>query len=151
MTIKEYIGSSLSIKDLDLPTRAINALSNSKIKCLGDLLAADDKTLLNIPNLGKKSIALIDENLADIDQHRYSKRYINRTKRKPPNWRQLYLGAKHALELHQDDVDELKIWLQMERDLRARDQDNHAEEIGALVRYIDELETKLKEHKNANV
>lgn len=146
--VKGYIGAALSIKDLHLPARAINALSNSDIKTLGDLLNADDKTLLAIPNLGKKSIALIDENLANIDKHRYNKRYISRTKRKLPNWRQLYLGIKYELETHLDDVHELKAWIQLERDLRAKDQDNYAEEIGKLIRYIDELEAKLEEYKN---
>ena len=143
--VKGYIGSELAIKDLHLPTRAINALSNSGIKTLGNLLNADDKDLLAIPNLGKKSIALIDENLANIDCYRYSKRYINRTKRKLPNWRQLYLGMKFELETHLDDVHELKVWIQIERDLRAKDQDNYAEEIGKLIRHIDELEAKLEE------
>jgi DNA-directed RNA polymerase alpha subunit len=75
----EYDGSNYSFKtitsnkklmrrvdDLDLPTRAVNALWHHDIFYVGELVQKEDHELLRTPNFGRKSLKAIKEALANI-------------------------------------------------------------------------------------
>lgn len=51
---------SISIEELGLPTRIVNALKNAEYQTVGTLLSATNKDLKNVKNLGIKSIDLLD-------------------------------------------------------------------------------------------
>lgn len=55
----------MSLEELDLPTRIINALHNGGIDTVGQLLGTPKMDLFKIKNLGTKSIASIEEVLRD--------------------------------------------------------------------------------------
>jgi DNA-directed RNA polymerase subunit alpha len=63
-TISEEI-LKMTLEELDLPTRIVNALHNGGIDTVGQLLGAPKKTLFKIKNLGTKSITHIEEVLRD--------------------------------------------------------------------------------------
>jgi len=49
----------LSVAELDLPTRTINALEKGGYKMVGDILKVNSRGLTEVKNLGKKSVGLI--------------------------------------------------------------------------------------------
>jgi len=49
----------LSVAELDLPTRTINALEKGGYKTVGDILRINSRDLTEVKNLGKKSVILI--------------------------------------------------------------------------------------------
>jgi len=55
----------MTLEELDLPTRIVNALHLGGIDTVGQLLGTPKKELLKIKNLGTKSITIIDETLRD--------------------------------------------------------------------------------------
>lgn len=55
-----------TLEELDFPSRAINALSNEGITKLKDLLPYTEKKLLNLRNLGRKSLEQLKKRLAEI-------------------------------------------------------------------------------------
>lgn len=55
----------LTIDELDLPTRIYNSLRNSDIETIGQLLGKPRKDLLNMRNMGAKSISVIEEKLRE--------------------------------------------------------------------------------------
>ena len=55
----------LTIDELDLPTRIYNSLRNGGIETLGQLLGAPKKELMNMRNMGGKSIGVIEEKLRE--------------------------------------------------------------------------------------
>jgi len=55
-----------SLEDLDFPSRAIHTLSNEGITKLRDLLSYNEKKLLSLRNLGKKSLEQLKKRLAEI-------------------------------------------------------------------------------------
>lgn len=59
-TISEEI-LKMTLEELDLPTRIVNALHNGGIDTVGQLLGTPKKELFKIKNLGAKSIATIEE------------------------------------------------------------------------------------------
>jgi DNA-directed RNA polymerase subunit alpha len=59
-TISEEI-LKMTLEELDLPTRIVNALHNGGIDTVGQLLGAPKKKLYDIKNLGNKSITTIEE------------------------------------------------------------------------------------------
>lgn len=59
-TISEEI-LKMTLEELDLPTRIVNALHNGGIETVGQLLGTQKKTLFKIKNLGTKSINHIEE------------------------------------------------------------------------------------------
>jgi len=63
-TISEEI-LKMTLEELDLPTRIVNALHNGGIDTVGQLLGTPKKELYNIKNLGAKSITTIEEVLRD--------------------------------------------------------------------------------------
>lgn len=63
-TISEEI-LKMTLEELDLPTRIVNALHNGGIDTVGQLLGTPKKELYNIKNLGAKSIATIEGVLRD--------------------------------------------------------------------------------------
>jgi len=63
-TISEEI-LKMTLEELDLPTRIVNALHNGGIETVGQLLGAPKKTLYKIKNLGTKSINHIEEILRE--------------------------------------------------------------------------------------
>lgn len=63
-TISEEI-LKMTLEELDLPTRIVNALHNGGIDTVGQLLGTPKKELFKIKNLGAKSIATIEEVLRD--------------------------------------------------------------------------------------
>ena len=63
-TISEEI-LKMTLEELDLPTRIINALHNGGIDTVGQLLGTPKKDLFKIKNLGTKSINHIEEVLRD--------------------------------------------------------------------------------------
>ncbi len=142
------IDYEMSIDELSVPLRIYNALKNNNKLTLREVLNADDKELLAMPNFGKKSLDLLDANLEDIGLRRCNKRFIREINRKTPNWRQLYLDAKVRYELKASELEEAKAWLRSWAELREKDQDAFAEERGELTRRIDALEAELEKHKN---
>jgi DNA-directed RNA polymerase subunit alpha len=63
-TISEEI-LKMTLEELDLPTRIVNALRNGRIETIGQLLGAPKKELYKIKNLGAKSITKIEEVLRE--------------------------------------------------------------------------------------
>lgn len=63
-TISEEI-LKMTLEELDLPTRIVNALHNGGIETVGQLLGAPKKALYKIKNLGTKSINHIEEILRE--------------------------------------------------------------------------------------
>lgn len=57
--------TKLTIDELDLPTRIYNSLRNGGIETLGDLLQTPRKDLINMRNMGTKSIAVVEEKLKE--------------------------------------------------------------------------------------
>lgn len=55
----------LTIDELDLPTRIYNSLRNGGIETLGQLLSTPKKDLMNMRNMGGKSIGIIEEKLRE--------------------------------------------------------------------------------------
>ena len=55
----------MTLEELDLPTRIVNALHNGGIDTVGQLLGTPKKDLFKIKNLGTKSIATIEEILRE--------------------------------------------------------------------------------------
>lgn len=55
----------MTLEELDLPTRIVNALHNGGIDTVGQLLGTPKKELYKIKNLGAKSITTIEEVLRD--------------------------------------------------------------------------------------
>lgn len=56
-------GSSITVDELDLPTRIYNSLKNAGIETVGDLLGTPRKELMTYRNLGAKSLSVIEEAL----------------------------------------------------------------------------------------
>lgn len=50
----------LTVEELNLPTRIVNALENSDYKTVADLLSSDRKKIAGVKNLGEKSIKIIE-------------------------------------------------------------------------------------------
>lgn len=63
-TISEEI-LKMTLEELDLPTRIVNALHNGGIETVGQLLGTQKKELYKIKNLGAKSIVHIEEILRE--------------------------------------------------------------------------------------
>lgn len=59
----EYL--SMTVDELDLPTRIYNSLRNAGIETVGDMLKVPRKELMGYRNLGAKSITLIEDSLKD--------------------------------------------------------------------------------------
>lgn len=57
--------TKLTVDELDLPTRIYNSLRNGGIETLGDLLQTPRKDLINMRNMGAKSIAVVEEKLKE--------------------------------------------------------------------------------------
>jgi DNA-directed RNA polymerase subunit alpha len=53
------------IEELELGVRSYNCLKREGIQTIGDLLAKTEAELLNVPNLGQKSIDEVEEKLSD--------------------------------------------------------------------------------------
>jgi DNA-directed RNA polymerase subunit alpha len=56
-------GGSITVDELDLPTRIYNSLKNAGIETVSDLLTTPRKELMTYRNLGAKSLSLIEEAL----------------------------------------------------------------------------------------
>ncbi|OGH16492.1 MAG: DNA-directed RNA polymerase subunit alpha [Candidatus Levybacteria bacterium RIFCSPHIGHO2_02_FULL_40_18] len=54
---------TMTIDELDLPTRIYNSLRNAGIETIGDMLSTPKKDLMGYRNLGAKSISIIEESL----------------------------------------------------------------------------------------
>ncbi len=54
---------SITVDELDLPTRIYNSLKNAGIETVGDLLNTPRKELMTYRNLGAKSLSIIEEAL----------------------------------------------------------------------------------------
>lgn len=63
-TVSEEI-LKMTLEELDLPTRIVNALRNGSIETVGQLLGTPRKELYKIKNLGAKSIGHIEEMLRE--------------------------------------------------------------------------------------
>lgn len=63
-TISEEI-LKMTLEELDLPTRIVNALHNGGIDTVGQLLGTPKKELYKIKNLGAKSVATIEDILRE--------------------------------------------------------------------------------------
>ncbi len=50
-----------SVAEMKLPTRTINALEKAGYKTIGDLVKAEPKDLMEVKNLGKKSVSLVEK------------------------------------------------------------------------------------------
>ncbi|MEK7504266.1 MAG: DNA-directed RNA polymerase subunit alpha C-terminal domain-containing protein, partial [Patescibacteria group bacterium] len=57
-------GNSISIEELDLPTRIANALQKAGFETVSDLLATTSDELAKVKNVGSKSVKLIEAALA---------------------------------------------------------------------------------------
>lgn len=55
----------MTIEELDLPTRIVNALKNGGIETVGQLLGTPKKELVAIKNLGVKSLSIVEEKLRE--------------------------------------------------------------------------------------
>lgn len=53
----------MTLEELDLPTRIVNALRNGGLETVGDLITLDPKELTKIKNLGSKSLQIVEEKL----------------------------------------------------------------------------------------
>jgi DNA-directed RNA polymerase subunit alpha len=56
---------NLTIDEIDLPTRIYNSLRNGGIDTIGQLVKTSKKDLLDIRNLGRKSIEAIEDKLKE--------------------------------------------------------------------------------------
>jgi len=56
---------SLTVDELDLPTRIYNSLRNGGIETIGQILETPRKELVSMRNMGSKSIAIIEEKLKE--------------------------------------------------------------------------------------
>ncbi len=56
-------GGSITVDELDLPTRIYNSLKNAGIETVSDLLTTPRKELMTYRNLGAKSLSVIEEAL----------------------------------------------------------------------------------------
>jgi DNA-directed RNA polymerase subunit alpha len=63
-TISEEI-LKMTLEELDLPTRIVNALHNGGIDTVGQLLGTPKKELYKIKNLGAKSVSTIEDILRE--------------------------------------------------------------------------------------
>ncbi len=63
-TVSEEI-LKMTLEELDLPTRIVNALHNGSIDTIGQLLGTPKKELYKIKNLGSKSITTIEQVLRE--------------------------------------------------------------------------------------
>ena len=50
----------LTVQELNLPTRIVNALENADYKTVADLIAVDKKEISKVRNLGGKSLKIIE-------------------------------------------------------------------------------------------
>ena len=57
------ISMDMTVADLDLPTRAYNALYKSNINTVSDLVQATEAELLRTPNFGRKSLQGVEKEL----------------------------------------------------------------------------------------
>ncbi len=55
----------MTIEELDLPTRIVNALKNGGIETIGQLLGTPRKELVAIKNLGVKSLSIVEDKLRE--------------------------------------------------------------------------------------
>lgn len=55
----------MTIEELDLPTRIVNALKNGGIESIGQLLGTQKKELIKIKNLGGKSLGIVEDKLRE--------------------------------------------------------------------------------------
>lgn len=55
----------MTIEELDLPTRIVNALKNGGIETIGQLLGTQRKELIKIKNLGAKSLGIVEDKLRE--------------------------------------------------------------------------------------
>ena len=55
----------LTVDELDLPTRIYNSLKNGGIETLEQLLTTPRKELVNMRNMGAKSISIIEDKLRE--------------------------------------------------------------------------------------
>jgi DNA-directed RNA polymerase subunit alpha len=62
---KSAAGSSISVEELDLPTRITNALQRAGFANIADLLAVPAAELAKVKNLGGKSVKVIEEALKE--------------------------------------------------------------------------------------
>ena len=51
----------MTLEELDLPTRIVNALHNGGIETIGQLLGTPKKDLMKIKNLGAKSVTVVED------------------------------------------------------------------------------------------
>ena len=56
---------SVTIEELDVPARIVNALKAAKIETIGEILAKPRRELLRIKNLGAKSLAEVEKRLKE--------------------------------------------------------------------------------------
>lgn len=63
-TVREDV-LHMTIEELDLPTRIVNALRNGRIETIGDLLDMPYKDLVKVKNLGSKSLSIVEEKLRE--------------------------------------------------------------------------------------
>jgi DNA-directed RNA polymerase subunit alpha len=56
---------TLTIDELDLPTRIYNSLRNGGIETVGELLETPRKELVSMRNMGGKSLSVIEEKLQE--------------------------------------------------------------------------------------
>lgn len=57
--------SKMKIEEFDIPTRIVNALAKGGIETVGDLLKKPKEDLLNVKNLGAKSLQIVGEKLKE--------------------------------------------------------------------------------------
>jgi len=55
----------MTLDELDLPTRIVNALKKGGVETVGQLLGTPKKELIKIKNLGAKSISIVEEKLRE--------------------------------------------------------------------------------------
>lgn len=64
VNVSDAVGS-ITIDELDLPTRIYNSLKNGRIETIGDLLKTPKKELMSMRNMGGKSISIVEEKLKE--------------------------------------------------------------------------------------
>lgn len=65
--------NDMYIEDLDFTIRTYNGLKRGKINTLSELIKCTDKQLLNLRDIGKRSVAEIDEKLQGLGLTRITK------------------------------------------------------------------------------
>lgn len=65
--------NDMYIEDLDFTIRTYNGLKRGKINTVGELIKCTDKQLLNFKDIGKRSVAEIDEKLQGLGLTRITK------------------------------------------------------------------------------